>query len=158
MTPPDFDAVQEFRKLLAECKEFYHKSAFEIAEYYPELLIEPPREFMNRMLDLHRGLLIKVFVTIAYADSGWTPEETELAAALFEHLWGEHLKGEKLQEALNHILEQQADLRLESLVSPFQWMAPLREYVGELETLILRLANLVAKADGQVSPQEVRQL
>ena len=116
------------------------------------------REFMNRMIDLQRGLVIKVFAEIAYADNNWSPEETELATELFDHLWGERLEGAKLQKALDHIVEQQAALRYESLVSPFQWMAPLCDHVGKLKTLILRFANLIAKADGVVSSCEVRQL
>ena len=37
-------------------------------------------------------------------------------------------------------------------------MAPLREHVGKLKTLVLRLANLIAKAEGRVSPEETQRL
>ena len=47
---------------------------------------------------------------------------------------------------------------LYSLVRPFDQIAPLRNRVGTLVTIIMRLANLVAKADGTVSRNEANNL
>src|SRR5712692_2948845 len=107
------DIEDEFRKALQECKELYRTSGFEIAQYHPELIQDTPHEFMSRMLDLHRGLVIKIFVAIAHADGPWTPEEVRLGADLLEHAWGERLEGRHLEEALGRILEEQTDVHWE---------------------------------------------
>ena len=83
--PPDI--VQEFGKALEECKELYRAAGFEIAQYHPELIVEPPRQFMNRMLDLFRGLAVKIFVDVALADGALTREEETLGRVLFLHVW-----------------------------------------------------------------------
>ena len=152
------DIEEEFRKTLRECKELYRTSGFEIAQYHPELIDEAPQKFMNRMLDLHRGLVIKIFVTTALADGPWTREEMRLGADLLDHAWGERLEGRQLEEALDRILAEQIDVDWDPLLSPFDRLAPLRDQVNRLQTLVMRLANLVAKADGRISAKEVRQL
>jgi len=74
--------LKEFRPALHACKELYRSSGFEIAQYNPDLIQETPHEFMSRMLDLERGLVIKIFVAVALADGPWTPEELRLGADL----------------------------------------------------------------------------
>ena len=49
-------------------------------------------------------------------------------------------------------------MRLYSLVRPFDQIAPLRNRIGELVTIVLRLANMVAKADGSVTAAEAANL
>jgi SpoVK/Ycf46/Vps4 family AAA+-type ATPase len=44
------------------------------------------------------------------------------------------------------------------LVRPFEQFAPLQERVADVETVIMRMGNLVAKADGKVSPGETNTL
>jgi len=152
------DIDDEFRRALLECKELYRTSGFEIAQYHSELIAESPHSFMNRMLDLHRGLVIKIFVTMAEADGPWTQEELRLAADLLDHAWGERLTGEKLRDALDSIAREQTGVDWDPLLSPFERLAPLRNQVNRLQTLVMRLANLVAKVDGRISAKEVRQL
>src|SRR2546425_3468237 len=118
--------VHEFDKALEECKELYRTSGFEVAQYHPELIAEPPRNFMNRMLDLFRGLAIKIFVEVALADGDWTEEEERLARELFLHVWGERLEGAQLREALDHVSEKQFEVDWNPLLSPFERLAPLR--------------------------------
>ncbi len=51
------------------------------------------------MDDLHRALVLKIYVTVCEADHEWTKAERQLATVLFEHLWNQRLTGEKLTEA-----------------------------------------------------------
>jgi AAA+ superfamily predicted ATPase len=154
----ELDIEKEFRRALHACKELYRAGGFEIAQYNPELIQETPHEFMSRMLDLERGLVIKIFVAVALADGPWTPQELSLGADLLEHTWGERLEGKPLKKALDSILEQQADVHWDPLFSPFERLAPLRDHADRLQTLVLRLANLVAKVDGHICDQEIKEL
>jgi hypothetical protein len=45
-------------------------------------------------------------------------------------------------------------LKWYALVRPFDQIVPLRERVGTLETLVMRLANLIARADGKLNDKE----
>lgn len=80
--------IDGFRKLLRECEDLYRSSAMECVQRHPELIKQAPDDFVDRMMDLHRGLLIKVFVEIAHIDWKWKPSERLLARELFEHVWG----------------------------------------------------------------------
>jgi AAA+ superfamily predicted ATPase len=151
------ELIDEFRKELRDVEELYRDSAIECVRYHPDLIKDSATDFVERMTDLHRGLLIKIFVDIAHIDWKWKPSERMLAQVLFEHVWGRRLDGDQLKDALGKIIEQR-DLKWSALLSPFERLAPLRNRVGQLQTLVMRIANLVAKVDGEVQPQEVNQL
>src|SRR5215208_3603697 len=149
MAEPSFDEIAEqFRLALEECEELYLSAARDCCQRHPGLLGGvSPSDFLQRMSDLHKGLLIKIFVSVSQADKRWTSEEGRLAAILLEHLWHQALTGERLQEATQHLCSQGHRLQWYSLVRPFDQLPPLKERVGELETAVLRVANLAAKCD-----------
>jgi AAA+ superfamily predicted ATPase len=149
--------VDEFRKCLRDCEELYRASARECIDFHPQLIKGTAGDFLDRMLDLHRGLLIKIFVDIAHVDWHWKPPERMLAQALFQHVWGKRLAGQQLKAALSRVTEH-ADFDYAALVKPFAKLAPLRDRVGQLQTLVMRIANLVAKVDGELQPAETNQL
>ena len=121
---------------------------------YPTLLEGRDSNFVELMDDLHRGLLIKVYVTVVRADDRWTGPEKRVAAAMIEHLWGEELHGKQLREAATGLFQQADTLSWESLVAPFVRYEPLADSRAQVETIVMRLANLVAKCDGQTRPEE----
>src|SRR5205814_8059586 len=63
----------------------------------------------------------------------------------------------QIKRGLHHFLEQ-TGLTWDALLGPFERLAAFRLRAPQLQSLVMRLANLVAKADGRVTPQEVRQL
>lgn len=155
MTSFDFpDLPSHFRQLLGECRELYLSSGQLIANQYPDLLPKSPEHFLDLMDSLHQALLVKVFVTICEADRRWSKNEKFLAEVLLFHLWDNWLKGEDLKKALLHMSEKALTLKWYALVRPFDQIAPLRERVGELETIVTRLANIIARADGPMTPGE----
>jgi hypothetical protein len=81
-----------------------------------------------------------------------------LATELVEHIWGERLDRGQTRAALENIVTQTSDLRYGSLVRPFEEIAALREHRGALEGIVSRVANLVAKIDGEVHPEEVKRI
>lgn len=155
MTTPDFDTLlAEFERAMHDCRKLYQSSAKLCIQQCPSMLPGSPESFYLLMDDLHRGLLIKIYVTIVQADERWTNEEKKVGQKLFKHLWGELPEG-SLREAANQIFRDSEKLQWQGLVRPFQDFPPLRERVAPLETLIVRIANLVAKSDGQFSAAEM---
>jgi tellurite resistance protein len=144
----------EFQKALEECRELYRSSARYVVEQRPRMLGASADEYLQMMDDLHKGLLIKVYVSIAAADRKWSKEERVLAEMLFEHVWHKQLDGKQLKEAFRHISGEASRLRWHSLMRPFEEIDLLRGRVAELETIIMRLANLIAKADGETTAVE----
>jgi tellurite resistance protein len=155
MTTQDFDRLlAEFERAIQDCQTLYHSSAKLCIQQCPYLLPGSPESFYQLMDDMHRGLLIKIYVTIVQADERWTSEEKRVAQKLFQHLWGELPEG-SLREAANQIFRESEKLQWKTLVRPFQQFQPLRDRIAPLETLIVRIANLVAKADGQFTAGEL---
>ncbi len=150
------DLPSHFRQLLGECRELYLSSGQRIAKEHPDLLPESEEHFLQLMDDLHRALLVKIFVTVCEADRKWSKNEKFLAEVLVFHLWSQWLSGDTLKAALAQMSEKALQLKWYALVRPFDQIAPLRDRVGEVETIVTRLANIVARADGPMKPSEAR--
>lgn len=151
---PDPYLVQEFRAALVDCETLYRRAGQEMQAVHPHLIRAYPADFVGLMLDLHRGLVAKIFVTVGQIDRNWSQAERALSAELFDHVWGQRPPPEQLRRALEHLVVHSSDLAWGTLVRPFEQLAPLRALVGQLETIVLRLANLVAKIDGSVNDDE----
>ena len=152
------DLPSHFRRLLGECRELYLSSAKRIVDEHPQMLAESVETFTERMDDLHRGLLVKIFVTICESDRRWSQNERFLAEVLVFHLWSRWLEGDALQEAISAMSEKAMALKWYAVIRPFDQIAPLRNRVGELETLVVRLANIIARADGPMKLVETAQV
>ena len=142
------------RRVVRDCGKLYRHCGTWMVRRHPTLLEGREGSFVELMDDLHRGLLIKVYVTIVRADDRWTGPEKKVAAAMIEHLWGEELHGQELREAATGLFQQADMLTWEALVAPFVRYKPLADSKAQVETIVMRLANLVAKCDGQTMPEE----
>ncbi|NND99756.1 MAG: AAA family ATPase [Pirellulaceae bacterium] len=142
------------RRVIRDCRKLYQQCGNWMVRRYPTQIQGSSSHFIELMDDLHRGLLIKVYVTIVRADDRWTGPEKLVAAAMIEHLWGEELRGQQLREAATGLFKQADQLSWESLVAPFVRYKPLADSKAQVETIVMRLANLVAKCDGQTMPEE----
>ena len=150
----DSRLIGMLRRVLRDCGKLYRKCGAWMVRRHPTLLEGRADQFEELMDDLHRGLLMKVYVTVVRADDRWTLQEKRVAAAMIEHLWGQELRGKALREAAIGLFQQADQLRWESLVAPFVRYAPLADSKAQVETIVMRLANLVAKCDGQTMPEE----
>jgi AAA+ superfamily predicted ATPase len=149
--------VEEYRKALQECGELYESCARECLRSHLDLSGESQEDFLQRMIDLSHGLMLKIFLDIASLDGQWGHEDLLLAAELFEHVWSKRMKPRQLREALDHFREQGVP-DWDALVGPFERIGPFRGRADRLQTVVLRQANLVAKANGELTADEVRQL
>jgi SpoVK/Ycf46/Vps4 family AAA+-type ATPase len=160
-SPPDPQRaalVGEFRRAMSDCQELYRRCALETIESYPQAAQPSPEAFLNRMLDLHRGLLAKVLVTLIQADWQLSAAECELAAELIDHVWDTRVTASQLRPAVKQLVQRADKLTWDSLTGPFARLPAFKNRVGDLETVVVRLANLITKIDGQIHPEELRHL
>ncbi len=148
------DLLAQFRRTLCQCQELYFSSGQLITTEYPDLLPHSAERFLQLMDDLHRALVVKIFVTICEADRHWSKNEKLLGESLLVHLWNKRLQGDQLKSALIEMSGHAMSLKWYSLVRPFDQISPLRNRVGDLETIAIRLANLIARSDGLLKPSE----
>lgn len=159
MTDSDFDILlEQFRSSLQDCQQLYSSCARLCIEQHSTFLPNPPQDFLPLMDDLHKGMLIKIYVSVVEADQRWSKEEKQLGRILFDHIWPGGVPGGKLREAAQHVFREAQTLKWPALVRPFHQIPPLRDRISDLQTLVFRIANLVAKADGAISQVEERRL
>jgi tellurite resistance protein len=142
------------RRVLRDCGALYQRCGKWMVRRYPTMIEGDLQAFPSLMDDLHRGLLVKVYVTVVRADDRWTGPEKKVAAVMIEYLWGQEFQGQQLREAATGLFHQADQLSWESLVAPFVRYEPLADSKAQVETIVMRLANLVAKCDGQTMPEE----
>lgn len=148
------DAIlEELGQALPQCRQLY------LATVPPSegFLKTASRPFAQHQDQLHRGLLAKIYATIATADGRWTYEEQRCAAVLLQHL-GLTCAPADLERTARQLARQAGPLDWQRLLQPFQAIPELRDRLAELQTLVTRVANLIAKADGYVTPREAAAL
>jgi len=150
----DTRLIGMLRRVVRDCGKLYKHCGTWMVRRFPTLLEGSADNFEELMDDLHRGLLIKVYVTVVRADNRWSAPEKRVAAAMIDHLWGQELRGDDLREAATELFKQADLLKWESLVAPFVRYEPLADSKSQVETIVMRLANLVAKCDGEMLDEE----
>ncbi|MCR9292353.1 MAG: AAA family ATPase [bacterium] len=146
------------RQLLQDCESLYRSAAQRCLLNCPESITSDPEKFVDLMQDLHRGVLIKTLIEIAHCDRRWTQAEREVALIVMQHVWGVQMTKESLAKALDNVAAHAEVLKWRELAKPFIQIPMLKHEAGELRSIILRLGNLIAKADGQILPAELTQL
>jgi len=143
---------------MRDCRKLYAASADLMTRRHPTILGDDANGFSQLMEDLHRGLLVKVYTTSIRSDGKWTATEKYIGTLMIEHIWDQHLRGNELREASEKLLSQADQLSWTALVGPFVRYEPLRDMVGQVETIVTRLANLIIKSDGLTTPAETNTL
>lgn len=152
MTPEE--VTPHLRRVMRDTRKLYTDSGHQLVARHKTLLGDRADSFVALMDDLHRGLLVKVYTFIIRSDGRWTRMEKYVCSLLIEHLWDQRLHGSALRDAAEGVLQHADTLVWESLVRPFVAYAPLTDRIAEVHTVVMRLANLVAKCDGLTSPEE----
>jgi hypothetical protein len=154
--PPVVDPqlLFQLRQEMNECESIYRAAAHLCRKTCPEQIQSDPDKFLDLMVDLHRGLLIKLFVEVSECERSWHPEETELARELLDHVWGANVDKDKLPEVLHNVAQLDKTVEWENVLGPFARIPALADQVAELNTCVMRIANLIVKADGRLSKSE----
>src|SRR6056297_5570 len=162
--PSDDRIVQSlrlYRESLQETRALYHQAGESIRGSYVWLGDDQhadARSVADQMDDLHQGFVMKVFAAIVPDASGKNIEQRQLGRALLEHIWGKSVMGSRLHEAVDWLIDAAGDFQWSELVRPFVQLPELRDRWGELETLAMRMANLLTSVDGEVSVADNRQI
>ncbi len=115
---------------LQECRTLYISSGQLCAQQYPNLISQSGAEFVQLMDDLHKALVLKIYVLVCEADKQWSHAEREMAEVLFEHLWHRRLTGDNLVAAARKAADESSKLQWYSIIRPFDRIVPLRERVA----------------------------
>ena len=149
------ETIKAFVQSMQECRNLYIQCGMMITDQYSHLIPEHESDFVAMMDDLHKGLIIKLFVSISDSDLKLAREEQYMANLVVHHVWRQQLQNQTMSSVISTVRQEATSLRWYSLIRPFDEIAPLREHIGELETLIFRMANLIAKADGEANISEL---
>ncbi len=148
------ESIRMYREAIQETQSLYVESGKLVRGSYGWLTGngEPNAESIaDQMNDLHQGFLMKVFAAVVPGTSARTMEQRQLGRVLLEHIWGKSVMGSQLHEAVDWLITASHDFRWSDLVRPFSELPELRDRWGELETLAMRMANLLTSVDGDVS-------
>lgn len=104
--------------------------------------------------DLESGLLAKIFVEIAHSDRRWSAADTAVGSEIFRHIWGTKPTKEKLFRVFTNFEAQATAFDWQKLCGIFRETPELSELGQELATVVIRIAQLVAKADGHIRTEE----
>lgn len=147
-----------YSRTLRECRELYVSSGELVASESPTMDAQAQQAYIELLDDLHKALVLKVYLAVCEADREWSKPERLLAEVLCHHLWGQWLSGAKLSEAMRQLSAESTNLKWYSLVRPFEQQPQLRDRVGRVDTIVSRMANLVARCDGDLNEHELRML
>ena len=150
--------VRAYRDALTTTQQLYQDAGRQITQQYAWLIENDPAAFTSQMDDLHRGLAMKVFGELAPSGTMDSLEHRQIGRVLLSHVWGKPVLGPELHDAVRWLINESANFRWEELVQPFAALPPLRDRWGELVSAVSRMANVVAKSDGQVGPAETLKL
>lgn len=139
---------------MRDTRKLYTDAGRWLVARHKTLLGDRAGSFVELMDDLHRGLLIKVYTEVIRSDNRWSRMEKFVGSLMIEHLWDERLRGAALREAAEGLLAQADTLNWQALVRPFVEFDPLHDRISMVETVVMRLANLIAKCDGLTTPEE----
>lgn len=148
----------EYESALLQCRNLYRSAAQVCIERFPTWIPNSHQEFVEHLDELHRALISKIYVFMVEGDRVWSAGERLLGRVLMVHLHGEAMDGPQLASEMRGLSDQVSNWTWYTLIRPFDQIPALRERIAELETCVVRQANIVAKVDGAVSPEEIQRL
>lgn len=149
---------RSLEQLLLDCKSLYRTAAQTVEYTQPDAIQGDPGQFIELMEDLSRGAMIKSLVDVAHCDRRWNQAEREVAVIVLRHAWGAEISDDALTKTLKKVVSQVERLQWRDILKPFASIDVLKVEREEIRANVLRLASLVAKADGQILPAEQTQL
>jgi len=151
------EAIRLYRDTLRETRSLYIESGELIRGSYGWLAGGDDTDaasIASQMDDLHQGLVMKVFAAVVTDADARTIEQRQLGRVLLGHVWGKSVMGSQLHEAVDWLIHASKEFGWGDLVRPFAEIPAIRDRWGELETLTMRMANLLASVDGTVSLED----
>ena len=147
------ESIQLYREAIRSIEQLYAAAGEQIRDSYVWMADHDAMAAAGQMDDLRDGLLMKVYAAVISGNQQ-TLEQRQLGRVLLSHLWKQPVMGSQLQESLQWLVEASQGFTWEQLVKPFLQVPALRDDYGQLIGLVGRIANLIARCDGEFSDQE----
>ena len=148
------ESIRMYREALKETQALYIESGKLVRGSYGWLAGGDDADaasIAGQMNDLHQGFPDEGLRCGCPRRDRANMEQRQLGRVLLEHIWGKSVIGSQLHEAVDWLIDAAKDFQWRDLVRPFAEMPGIRDRWGELETLAMRMANLLASVDGDVS-------
>ncbi|MEE2938363.1 MAG: AAA family ATPase [Planctomycetota bacterium] len=147
-------SIRMYRETLKETEQLFVESGQLVRGSYgwlPGQDEQNVQSIADEMHDLHQGFLMKIFATVVPDTQSRTLEQRQLGRVLLEHIWGTSVMGNLLRESVDRLVATAEGFQWRDLVRPFAEIPAIRDRWGELETSAMRMAKLLATADGSLS-------
>ncbi len=151
ITKQFFDAVHD-------CRRIYVDQSVEAVLGRTDLSENQRDEFLDEVEFRFNRLLIKVFVEVAWSDCFWSHGESRLAVEMIEDLLRTKIPEKEVRATLEQIYEINGQESWQAVLEPFTLLEELQEHRPILEAGLIRMANIVAKIDGNVTEETLGQL
>ncbi len=145
---------KQLARALRSCESLFMEGARDCGLECPDLLDQGPDEFAELMMDLHRGLVIKVLFAVAEDEKQWDAVEQSIVRQILKHVGGDIAASGNENGPVHQAAELADSLQWSSLLAPFVKYPPLVERQSQLLTQLLRIAELITRADSKVNQTE----
>ena len=149
---------QQFRDAIFDCRRIYVDKAIECVTYKADLSNDEKSIYMDEAELLFVRLVIKIFVEVSFSDLVWSQGEAELGRIISEDLCGTRVSNKNLMNSVQRMFEINTECSWQEVFEPFVLLEELNPYRAELEAALLKMANIVAKIDGNVTHETMGQL
>ena len=155
--PVDLISLQFF-DTVNDCRRIYVDQAVEAIMSKPDLTPDQRNEFLDEVEFRFNRLIIKIFAEVAWSDCVWSQGEGQLAIELLEDLTRTSIPNRKVKTTLEQMLRIASEESWQSVLEPFTLLEELQDQRCLLEAGLMKLANIVAKVDGNVTDETIGQL
>ena len=150
--------LQQFRDAIFDCRRIYVDKAIECVTYKADLSNDEKSLYMDEAEQLFIRLVIKVFVEVSFSDCVWSRGEGDLGRIISEELCNTPVSDRNLLGVVEQMYEVNKVSSWQDVFEPFMLLEELNPHRSELEAALLKMANIVAKIDGNVTPETMGQL
>jgi hypothetical protein len=156
-TDPIVESIQLYREAIAAIDRLYDDAATEIRRQNGAADAADAAAIADQMQDLKNGMLMKVYSTAAPAGDQ-SLGQRQLGRILLTHLWRQPVMGAQLRQAVQWLVTAADAFQWSDLIQPFLRFSSLRDQFGQLTSQVMRMANLIARSDGDFSAADTNQI
>ena len=150
--------TNQFVDALNVCRHQYVDKTIACVMAKPDLDCEQIEFYFDEIQQRFDQLLIKIFVEVAWSDCIWSNNEGELAKVLLERAFKTRINDRELQSTLEKLYQINSSESWQAVLEPFTILDELIESRPALESSLMKMANIVAKIDGNVTAETIGQL
>lgn len=149
---------EEIIEILATCRQAFVPNDHKLLQQSARQAGLDLTQMSIRMNDLYRGYVLKIYTEVVRADNKWSKIEKAIGALIIEHFWDRSLQDAELKTAWQGLMVESQKLSWSQLFNPFLRCSDLSHLRTDVFTTGMRLANVIAKGDGDLREPEAQLL